>query len=76
MTCDGWQASNVDSYFAVTAHWIEVPTTREWMSHGALIGFVRMNSSHSGIRLGQALFKIALRISIIQKVCSNTLSST
>jgi hypothetical protein len=23
MTCDAWQASNTDGYFAVTGHWIE-----------------------------------------------------
>lgn len=23
LTCDAWQASNTDGYFAVTAHWIE-----------------------------------------------------
>ena len=25
LTCDAWQASNTDGYFAVTGHWIEEP---------------------------------------------------
>lgn len=66
MTCDAWQASNTDAYFAVTAHWIEVIDGIA-VNQAALIGFVRLNYAHHGVRLGQALFKIAQRVGIISK---------
>ena len=39
LTCDVWQASNVDGYFAVTAHWIKDPMTGKWELKSALICF-------------------------------------
>jgi hypothetical protein len=41
--------------------------------HAALIGFTRMNSSHNGVRLGQALYKLILRIEIIEQVSKELL---
>jgi hypothetical protein len=37
------------------------------MEH-ALFGFTKMNTSHNGIRLGQALYKICDRLGIVHKV--------
>lgn len=68
LTCDAWQASNTDGYFAVTAHWIEEPTPAKWELKSALIGFTRLNNAHNGKRLGQALFKIIKRVGIERKV--------
>ena len=68
LTCDAWQASNTDGYFAVTAHWIEEPTSTKWELKSALIGFTRLNNAHNGERLGQALFKVIERIGIGHKV--------
>ncbi|KIJ37933.1 hypothetical protein M422DRAFT_50239 [Sphaerobolus stellatus SS14] len=65
-TCHAWQASNADAYFAVTAHWIEIAPLK-WELQAAIIGFTRMNYSHHGVRLGQALFKIILRIDVVEK---------
>ncbi|KZT24065.1 hypothetical protein NEOLEDRAFT_1025667, partial [Neolentinus lepideus HHB14362 ss-1] len=48
LTCDAWQASNIDAYFAVTAHWIQEQEPTRWAIETALIGFVRMNTSHDG----------------------------
>jgi|SRR6267142_146539 len=58
LTCDAWQASNSDGYFAVTTHWIKEPTPTKWELKSALIGFMQLNNAHNGVRLGQALFKI------------------
>jgi hypothetical protein len=58
LTCNTWQASNTDGYFAVTAHWIDELTPTTWELKSALIGFTRLNNAHSGERLGQALFKV------------------
>ena len=52
----------------MTAHWIEEPNPRDWSLQSALIGFVRMNQSHNGKRLGQALFKGAQRVGISDRV--------
>ena len=68
VTCDAWQASNTDGYFAVTGHWIEETTTTNWELKSALLGFIRINNAHSGERLGQALFKVLQRVGIAQKV--------
>ena|SRR5580692_7846223 len=70
LTCDAWQASNTDGYFAVTGHWIEESTPTQWELKSALIGFVRLSNAHSGERLGQALFKIIKRVGIERKVSS------
>lgn len=68
LTCDAWQASNADGYFAVTAHWIEEPTPAKWELKSALIGFTWLNNAHNGKRLGQALFKVIKRMGIEHKV--------
>jgi hypothetical protein len=68
LTCDAWQASNSDAYFAVTGHWIEERRKDEWKLEHALLGFTQMNTSHNGTRLGQALFKICDRLGIVHKV--------
>lgn len=59
---------NADGYFAVTGHWIEEPQTGVWELKSALLGFVRLNTSHDGRRLGGALFKIVDRLGISHKV--------
>jgi hypothetical protein len=68
LTCDAWQASNCDGYFAVTGHWIQAPSPMQWELQSALFGFTQINNAHNGLRLGQALFKVAQRISITEKV--------
>ena len=68
LTCDAWQASNTDSYFAVTGHWIEEVKENEWVLQNALFGFTHMNTAHNGKRLGQALYKICARLDIVKKV--------
>jgi hypothetical protein len=68
ITCDGWQASNTDSYFAVTGHWIEENTSTVWGCKSALLGFTKVNNAHNGKRLGGALFRVLDRVSIAHKV--------
>ena len=75
LTCDAWQASNTDGYFAVTGHWIDESVPTQWELKSALLGFTRLCNSHSGERLGQALFKIVERVSITQKVLIISLCS-
>jgi len=70
LTCDAWQASNVDGYFVVTGHWIEETEMAAWQLQCAVLGFTQLNNSHNGQRLGQALFKIVDRVGIAYKVSS------
>lgn len=67
LTCDAWQASNVDGYFAVTGSWIK-EANGKWELQTALLGFTQLNSAHNGVRLGQALFNIVSRAGIAHKV--------
>ena len=48
LTCDAWQASNTDGYFAVTGHWIEERSPGKWTLEHALLGFMQMNTAHNG----------------------------
>lgn len=68
MTCDAWQASNQDAFFAVTGHWIEERTPGEWKLENALLGFTLMNTAHDGVRLGRALYQVVKRVGIAHKV--------
>jgi hypothetical protein len=73
LTCDTWQASNADAYFAVTGHWIEERAPREWTVEQALLGFVQMNTAHNGVHLGQALYKVCNCLQIVPKVGTDML---
>jgi hypothetical protein len=73
LTCDAWQASNTDAYFAVTGHWIEERAPTVWTMEQAILGFVQMNTAHNGARLGQALYKVCNRLEIVSKVSTNSL---
>ena len=68
LTCDAWQASNTDGYFAVTGHWIEESTPTQWQLKTGLLGFTQVNNAHNGVRLGQILFKVIQRVGIENKV--------
>jgi hypothetical protein len=69
LTCDAWQASNQDAYYAVTGHWVEELTPGVWDWQSALFGFTQMNTSHDGVCLGRALFKIVACLAVTHKVC-------
>ncbi|KAL1949584.1 hypothetical protein VTO73DRAFT_8465 [Trametes versicolor] len=68
LTCDAWQASTVDGYFAVTGSWIEEKVPGEWKLETALFGFVRLNYAHTGKKLGEALYKVVARLKIEHKI--------
>src|ERR1700730_6335853 len=52
LTCDAWQVSNSDGYFAVTGSWIEQDHGK-WQIKPALLGFTQLNNAHNGMWLGQ-----------------------
>ena len=76
LTCDAWQASNSDSYFAVTGHWIEETAPGVWKMQNGLLGFVRMNCAHTGEQRGCALFKVTERVGITHKVSYEKTTTT
>ena len=67
LTCDTWQVSNVDGYFAVTGSWVEEGLQNTWKVQTALLGFVQLNNLHNGQWLGQALFKVIQQMQIDHK---------
>jgi hypothetical protein len=67
-TCDAWQASNVDGYFAITGHWVEKNDEGILILQNSLIGFVCLNRGHSGKQLGQTLFKVFDRVGAVHKI--------
>src|SRR5260221_10820101 len=73
LTCDAWQASNTDGYFAVMVYWVQEPMLGKWELKSALIGFTQLNNAHNGEQLGQALFKIVKRLGIEHKVSALSL---
>jgi hypothetical protein len=48
LTCDAWQASNTDGYFAITGHWIKELHSGALELHSALFSFVQLNNAHNG----------------------------
>jgi hypothetical protein len=68
LTCNAWQASNTEGYFAVTGHWIEESTPLNWELKSEILGFTLLNNAYNGKRLGQALYKVAERVGIEHKV--------
>lgn len=68
LTCDAWQASNTDGYFATTAYWIETAEGGGGTLQSALIGFVWLNNAHHGKRLGEVLYKIVNWLGIAGRV--------
>ena len=72
LTCDAWQAGNMEGYFAVTGHWIEESTPSHWELKSALLGFTQVNNAHNKKRLGQALFKIVECVGIEHKVSTTS----
>jgi hypothetical protein len=67
ITCDAWQATNINGYFAVTGHWIEEKSMMQWESEMALLGFTQLNNAHNRKRLGGALFKVLDHVGIAHK---------
>jgi hypothetical protein len=55
ITCDGEQASNANTRFAVTGHWTEETFPGVWEMQSGLLGITDANVSHNGLRLGRAL---------------------
>ena len=74
MTCDAWQASNTDAYFAVTGSWIQEGLPGIWEMKTVLLGFAQMNSAHNGSQLGQALYQVVERLGIMHKVIDLSLT--
>ena len=75
LTCNAWQASNTEGYFAVTGHWIEELITSRWELKSASLGFTQVYNAYDGKRLGQALYKKLLSVSELSTRSVRVLSS-
>ena len=67
LTCDAWQASDSDGYFAVTGSWVEEDHGM-WQIQTSLLGFKHLHNAYNGTSLGEALFKIVSRVGVGHKV--------
>ena len=65
-----WKTKLSDESKFGHAHWIQENLPGSWELKTDLLGFVSIPHSHSGQRLGQALYKIYDRIGIVKKVCT------
>ncbi|CAK5283136.1 unnamed protein product [Mycena citricolor] len=68
LTCDAWQASNINGYFVVTAHWIKELEPGKWKMEDMIIGLTQLNNAHHGRHLGEALFKVVQQLRIEHQV--------
>ena len=68
LTCYAWQARNQDAYFVVTGHWIEESSPGVCVYNSALLGFMQINTTHDGARLGCAVFKVVQCLGFAHKV--------
>jgi hypothetical protein len=75
LTCDAWQASNVNCYFAVMGHWIEEVAPKQWKLKHTLLKFTQLNTAHDGVCIRKALYKICDCLNIVHKVKFNLLCS-
>ena len=70
-----WSNSNLASFIAITAHWIEMNIMQtpngpqyELKLHMKLIGFHRVPGHHTGEYIAQAILYILNHLSITSKV--------
>ena len=64
-TADIWSADNLDSYLAMTAHWIGRDKKTGTLSlKVALIAFHRLPSRHTGAEIAQAVLHVIDRAEI------------
>jgi len=70
-TMDIWSDPNLQSYMAVTAHWLEVVKENgcdELCLQSGLIGFMSMSMHHTGEHIATAFYHVIHRVGITSKV--------
>ena len=70
-TTDLWSDPNLDSFMAVTAHYIFHPTTGLLEYRCNLIAFQHIKGSHSGTNLVMHFFALIDGLGVAHKVCSS-----
>ena len=67
-TTDVWESLANQNYVVDTGHFIEEKEPYDWKLKSAVLGFVRISGAHTGVRLGQVLYKIGKRLGIEARV--------
>ena len=70
-TTDLWSDLNLDSFMAITAHYIFCPTTGLLQYWCNLIAFQHIKGSHSGANLAMHFFALIDGLRVAHKVCSS-----
>jgi hypothetical protein len=81
-TTDAWSDPNLNSFMAVTAHWVEgveektlAGTQRKLELRADLVGFHQIPGRHTGKHLALCFLFIPDRLNITDKVWSHCISS-
>lgn len=70
-TTDLWSDPILDSYMAVTAHYlVRDKTTRKLQWRSGLVAFRFIEGSHTGVNLGRNFVKILQELGVLHKVLS------
>lgn len=73
-TADGWTADNTkQGYLGMTAHWIDVDSSGNWILRAEVVGFRLIKGTHAGSNLGRYFVGLCDRVGIMSrsqsKVC-------
>ena len=68
-TTDLWSDPNLDSFMAITAHYMFREKTGQLEYRCGLIAFQHVEGSHSGVNLAMHFFKIIDGLGVAHKVC-------
>lgn len=71
-TTDLWSDPNLDSYMAVTAHYMSRARTDGQLEYRCgLIAFKYIEGAHSGVNLAMHFFKLIDSLGVAHKVCTS-----
>jgi hypothetical protein len=69
-TSDIWSRQNLESYMAITAHYMaKMPNTGTLVLKSQLIAFRRLQGSHTGENIGKVFVSVVKEIGCLHKVC-------
>lgn len=65
---DIWSRQNMESYMAVTAHFISKSPTNDLTMETQLVAFRKLDGSHTGINIAQNFIRIMREIDCLNNV--------
>ncbi|KAL1738946.1 ribonuclease H-like domain-containing protein, partial [Schizophyllum fasciatum] len=74
-TMDVWSRVNLESYLAVTAHYIHTTPAGQDVLKARLVAFHHLEGSHTGENMGRAFISIVEKLGCMAKISSITLDN-